>query len=67
MPKKISVKCVDGSRFDYVDNECLIKEANEFVGSWREGCFFGFPVEGGFKYFNRDNVVSITVKEADDA
>ena len=65
MPKKISVKCVDGSRFDYVDETNLISDENNFLNECVLLQFIGFPVEGGFKYFNRDNVVSITVKEAD--
>ena len=67
MPKKISIKCVDGSRFDYTDKCGMIEDDLDFMDDCAKLLFIGFPVEGGFKYFNRDNVVSITVKEADDA
>ena len=65
MHKKISVKCVDGSRFDFVDKDGKVKDPDEFIFACAKSQFSVFPVEGGFKYFNRDNVVSITVKEAD--
>ncbi len=59
---KYSIKMVDRSRFDYVTkgNEQIdLKEMIRFG-------FIGFPIDGGAKYFNSRNIVSITETEADE-
>ena len=63
---KISIKTVDGGRFDYTDHADLIPSIGKLFQKWESGCFLGFPVDGGTKYFNRDTIVSITAKEIDD-
>ena len=64
--RKISIKTVDGSRFDYEDKDELIPDVKALLNSWPIGAFYGFPIEGGYKYFNKDNIVSITEKEITD-
>ena len=63
---KISIKTVDGGRFDYTDHYGQFLSIGELFQIWESGCFLGFPVDGGTKYFNRDTIVSITAKEIDD-
>jgi len=58
---------VDGGRFDYVDKGNHIPDLAEAINNMPKDCFYGFPVDGGAKYFNMRNVVSITEKEVDDA
>ena len=60
--KKISIKTVDGSRFDLPNTE---NREIDFEGIC-EGRLLRVPVEGGCKYFVIDNIVSITEKEVDD-
>lgn len=55
MPRKISIKCVDGSRFDY-DATGYRFELNDAIASH----FIIFDIEGGTKVINVDNIVSIT-------
>ena len=55
MLRKISVKCVDGSRFDY-DATGYKFDLNDAVASH----FIIFDIEGGTKSINVDNIVSIT-------
>ena len=67
--RKISIKTVDGGRFDYVDAEGKYKGIEEEINqttSINPNFFIGFPVEGGTKFFNMVNVVSITEKEVDE-
>lgn len=65
--KKISIKTVDGSRFDYVDKDNKIPNLYNLLNSGISGNFFyGFLVENGIKFFNTANIVSITEKEVDD-
>lgn len=65
--KKISIKTVDGSRFDYIDKDNLIKDVRTVLKGWPVNSFLGFPIDGGLKYFNKDNVVTITETEIGDA
>ena len=65
--RKISIKTVDGGRFDYEDKQGLIPDVRALLNSWPYGAFYGFPTSDGVKYFNKDNIVSITEKEIDDA
>ena len=65
--KKISIKTVDGGRFDYTDKDNLIPSIYNLMNGLPHGNFFyGFPVENGIKFFNIQNIVSITEKEVDD-
>ena len=65
--KKISVKCVDGSRFDYLDKDDKIPSLYNLLNSGlQENFFYGFPVDNGIKFFNTSNIVSITEKEVDE-
>ena len=54
---RVSVKTVDGSRFEY------IAESEEDVEDMPSSGLYGFPVDGGIKYFNMCNVVSVTITE----
>ena len=66
MPKKFySIKSLDGSRFDWFpkDGQDLINELN--AGSFSYSKFIGLPIEGGTKWMNINNVVSITEMEVD--
>lgn len=65
--KKISIKTVDGSRFDYIDKDNLIQDAMTLLNKWPVNAFYGFPVEGGYKFFNQRNIVSVTETEIGDA
>ena len=58
MSRKISVKCVDGSRFDY--------DATGYVEKAFGAHFITFDIEGGTKHINVDNIVSITDTVIDD-
>ena len=55
MPRKISIKCVDGSRFDY-DATGYESDIENAFGAH----FISFNIDGGKKYINVDNIVSIT-------
>ena len=55
MSRKISIKCVDGSRFDY-DATGYKFDLNDVIASH----FIIFDIEGGTKSINVDNIVSIT-------
>ena len=61
MSRKISVKCVDGSRFDY-DATGYKFDLNDAIASH----FIIFDIEGGTKSINVDNIVSITDTVIDD-
>ena len=57
---RYSIKTIDGSRFD-CDIDAEPEELLKFIIS--KGSFFGVPFDGGTKYFNIQNVVSITQKK----
>lgn len=69
MMKEISIKTVDGSRFDTTSDGVTQKTAEEMIlEAAKSGAhFLQFFVDGGNKYFNIQNIVSITEKEIDDA
>ena len=59
MPKKISVKTVDGNRYDYV----MPNEVDyNLLSSWL--CFIDGPVR---RFYYVPNIVSITETEIEDA
>ena len=63
MPRKISIKCVNGSRFDYTfDNgeEMPLEEALSKP-------FFSITAKNGRVVFNVRNIVSVTEMETEDA
>ena len=51
---------VDGSRFEY------IAESEHEIDDMPSMGLYGFPVEGGIKWFNMQNVVSVTVTEVNE-
>ena len=53
---KYSIKTVDGSRFDFVPEDNREIDLDEMM----KHSFIGFPIDGGTKYFNVLNIVSIT-------
>jgi len=61
MSRKISIKCVDGSRFDY-DATGYKFDVEKAFGAH----FITFDIEGGTKHINVDNIVSITDTVIDD-
>ena len=65
--KKISIKTVDGSRFDYIDKDNLMPSAMTLLNGSPVNAFYGFPVDGGYKFFNQRNIVSVTETEIGDA
>ena len=58
--KSLSIKTVDGNRFDYLDKEGRFDNLEQEM---EENSFLCFPVDGGHKLFNIDRIVSISVKE----
>ena len=66
--KMISIKTVDGSRFDIEIDPNLQKTVEDMIqeAGDRYVSFFKFPVDGGNKYFNIQNIVSITEKEIEE-
>ena len=60
--KKVSIKTVDGSRFDYEDRDGRFDNLEEELEC---NSFLIFPVEGGRKFFNIYQIVSISEKEVD--
>ena len=65
--KKINIKTVDGSRFEYYDKNSVIDSVEDYIGGdYAANTFVGFPVDRGTKYFNMRNVVSITEIDVDD-
>lgn len=63
--RKISIKTVDGERFDYTDSK--IFDYATILNDWTSSGFISCPIEDGYKYINKDNIVSITVREIDNA
>ena len=61
MSRKISIKCLDGSRFDY-DATGYDTDIEYVIGAH----FASFDIDGGKKYINVDNIVSITDTVIDD-
>ena len=56
--KKYSIKTVDGSRFDH---EMQPEEKRTPIQMLNDGAkFFSLIIDGGRKYFNVQNIVSIT-------
>ena len=55
MSRKISIKCVDGSRFDFDATGYRFK-LDDAIASH----FLMFDIDGGTKSINVDNIVSIT-------
>ena len=55
MSRKISIKCVDGSRFDFDATRYEFDIEKAF-----EAHYVTFDIEGGTKSINVDNIVSIT-------
>ena len=62
--KHYSIKTVDGSRFDFAFNPKWTQNPLEAIEDGIQ--FVGIPIDGGHKYFNTDNIVSITEREVDD-
>ena len=59
--KKINIKTVDGSRFEFYDTEVVVDSIENLINDhYSQNTFIGFPVERGTKYFNQRNIVSIT-------
>ena len=58
--KTLSIKTVDGNRFDFLDKEGRFDNLEQEL---EENSFLCFPVDGGQKLFNIDRIVSISVKE----
>ena len=61
MSRKISIKCVDGSRFDYDATGYKFDVEKAFIAH-----FVSFNIDDGKKYINVDNIVSITDTVIDD-
>ena len=61
MSRKISIKCVDGSRFDYDATGCKFDVEKAFIAH-----FVTFDIENGKKHINVANIVSITDTVIDD-
>lgn len=58
---KYSIKTVDGSRFDF---ETEPGTGDSLMDSIDPGAMFlGLPIDGGIKYFNLRNIVSITERQ----
>ena len=68
MPKKISIKTVDGERFDTTQAEDIksIMEMIEEVNPQNVNGFFCFDTSTGKKLIKVSNIVSITVKDDED-
>lgn len=60
--KQYSIKTVDGSRFDFEEDQPPERTLVDYINNG--ATFIGFPIDGGTKYFNVRNIVSITEKEA---
>ena len=58
--KTLSIKTVDGNRFDYEDRDGRFENLENELEC---NSFLCFPVDGGHKLFNIDRIVSISVKE----
>ena len=58
---KYSIKTVDGSRFDYETKPGEEDSLMNFIKP--ETVFLGMPIDGGTKYFNLRNIVSITERQ----
>ena len=61
--KKISIKTVDGSRNEYVVEDGDVFDIDKFASYYGSTEYFGIPIKDGIKYFNKMNIVSITVTE----
>ena len=61
MSRKISIKCLDGSRFDCDATGYEFDIENAFGAH-----FVSFNIDNGKKYINVDNIVSITDTVIDD-
>jgi len=61
MLRKISIKCIDGSRFD-IDATGYQFNLDDAIASH----FLMFNIDGGTKSINVDNIVSITDTVIDD-
>ena len=59
---KISIKTVDGSRFDYLDKDGTFDNLGRELET---NSFIVFPVDGGRKFINIDRIVSITETEVE--
>jgi hypothetical protein len=58
--KSLSIKTVDGNRFDFLDKEGRFDNLEQEL---EENSFLCFPVDCGQKLFNIDRIVSVSVKE----
>ena len=65
MPKKYSIKMVDGFRFDFVDKDDLFGSTAKLMNNWQIGTFRGFPFNRGTLFVNKDFIVSILETEVD--
>ena len=61
--KKISIKTVDGSRNEYVVEDGDVFDMDKFSSYYGSAEYVGIPIKDGIKYFNKMNIVSITVTE----
>ena len=61
MPKKISVKTVDGNRYDFVNEDGVLSSVMEKGSLW-----YGVEQNSTTKWFYVPNIVSITEAEAED-
>ena len=60
--KKISIKTVDGNRYEYImGGECLAEALIELTKDWLE-----IEDDGITRMFFRPNIVTITIKDAED-
>lgn len=61
--KKVSIKTVDGNRYDYLcDQDNFTESAGDDVGEW-----FSVIRDGVTRLFFKKNIVSITIRDADNA
>ena len=60
--KRVSVKTVDGGRNEFI----LEGSVTTFINERPEAKFMVFPVDGGIKIFNLQNIVSFTEIEIEE-